>query len=49
MCVEGVVIINIQEKEVRLKEGEVFKVSANTLHAVSGADGFKMLQITLGC
>lgn len=49
MCVEGVVIINIQEKEVRLKEGEVFKVSANTLHAVSGADGFKILQITLGC
>lgn len=49
MSLEGVVIIKIQEKEVRLKEGEVFMVPAKTLHAVSGADGFKMLQITLGC
>lgn len=47
MCVEGVVIIKLQEKEVRLQEGEVFMVQSEILHAVSGEDAFKMLQITL--
>ena len=47
MCVEGVVIIKLQEKTIRLREGEVFMVKSEKLHAVSGEAAFKMLQITL--
>ncbi len=47
MCVEGVIIIRLPQKEVRLNEGEVFMVQSEVLHAVAGEDSFKMLQITL--
>lgn len=47
VCIEGMILIKIGENTVELQTGEVFCVEAGILHAVSGKDAFKMLQITV--
>ncbi len=45
--IQGETKITREGKAYTLKQGDVFAVPANTLHAVGGLASFKMLQITL--
>ncbi|PIE70397.1 MAG: cupin [Deltaproteobacteria bacterium] len=44
---EGETKITRDQKEYRLKAGDVLAVPAHVLHAVGGLNAFKMLQITI--